>query len=84
MGEPTGQCLFVGDHVKVGTDNLGRDILSRVIFGARVPMIVGLTATTLSVFLSVVIGMLRCRALWDESEKRRRAKSDSSEVLTKV
>jgi len=42
----------------LGTDNLGRDMLSRVIFGARVSVIVGLAATTLSTLLSVVIGML--------------------------
>ncbi|MBA7555641.1 Oligopeptide transport system permease protein OppC [subsurface metagenome] len=42
----------------LGTDNLGRDILSRVIFGARISLIVGLAATTLSTFISVIIGML--------------------------
>jgi len=42
----------------LGTDNLGRDMLSRVIFGARISMIVGLAATTLSVFISTTIGML--------------------------
>ncbi len=42
----------------LGTDNLGRDILSRVIFGARVSVIVGLTASTLATITSVIIGML--------------------------
>ena len=42
----------------LGTDNLGRDILSRIIFGARVSVIVGLAATTLSVIISATIGIL--------------------------
>jgi len=42
----------------LGTDNLGRDMLSRVIFGARISMIVGLAATALSSFISTTIGML--------------------------
>ena len=42
----------------LGTDNLGRDILSRIIFGARVSVIIGLAATTISVGLSTIIGLL--------------------------
>jgi peptide/nickel transport system permease protein len=41
----------------LGTDNLGRDMLSRVIYGARISVIVGLAATALSTFLAVAIGM---------------------------
>lgn len=40
----------------LGTDNLGRDLLSRIIFGARISMIVGLSAAIMGTFLNVVIG----------------------------
>ncbi|MBA7481115.1 Glutathione transport system permease protein GsiD [subsurface metagenome] len=42
----------------LGTDNIGRDILSRVIFGARISVITGLAASTLATIISVVLGML--------------------------
>jgi peptide/nickel transport system permease protein len=42
----------------LGTDNLGRDILTRVIYGARVSVIVGLSASMLATSLCLLIGML--------------------------
>lgn len=42
----------------LGTDNLGRDMLSRIIFGARVSMTVGLAGTVLRVFIATIIGIV--------------------------
>ena len=40
----------------LGTDQLGRDYLSRLTYGARLSMLVGLSATTLNVVVAVLIG----------------------------
>lgn len=40
----------------LGTDELGRDLLSRLIYGARTSMIVGLTVQTIAVVIGVTLG----------------------------
>jgi peptide/nickel transport system permease protein len=42
----------------LGTDHLGRDVLSRLIFGARVSMIVGITAVLIAGVTGTVLGII--------------------------
>lgn len=44
------------DHL-LGTDQVGRDLLSRVIYGGRVSLIVGVSAVILSASIGVLLGL---------------------------
>jgi peptide/nickel transport system permease protein len=41
----------------MGTDQLGRDVLSRIIFGARISMTVAIAATAITMLIGVAIGL---------------------------
>jgi peptide/nickel transport system permease protein len=42
----------------MGTDNMGRDMLSRIIYGARISMIVGLSGAAISAIVGFLVGGL--------------------------
>jgi len=69
VGQSSGTwpCLFPGEEARaikaswwhpLGTDQLGRDNLARIMIGGRVSLAVGMTAMLLSIFLGTLIGVL--------------------------
>jgi peptide/nickel transport system permease protein len=46
-----------GAQFYLGTDNLGRDVFSRIIYGARISVTVGFGAVTLSILLATILGV---------------------------
>jgi ABC-type dipeptide/oligopeptide/nickel transport system permease subunit len=54
LGEPVGP----GPAHWLGTDTLGRDLLSRALYGARVSLAVGVVSTAISLGLGVAIGLV--------------------------
>lgn len=45
-----------GQMFLFGTDRLGRDVLSRIIYGARISLTIGLLGVTISFVLGIIIG----------------------------
>ena len=48
----------IGSEHVLGTDNLGRDVLSRVIYGARVSLLVAFAVVFISGFVGVSLGVM--------------------------
>jgi len=51
LGPPSSAHIF-------GTDDIGRDVLSRVIWGSQVSLLFGILAAALSLFLGVTLGLI--------------------------
>ena len=48
----------------MGTDSLGRDVYSRVLYGARVSILVGVTVAVISVAVGLLIGLVAGYVRW--------------------
>ena len=51
---------YMGPGLKhlLGTDWMGRDLLSRVLYGARYTLVIGITATVVSAVLGIIMGAI--------------------------
>lgn len=56
--KPPGWAADGGPRYLLGTDQLGRDILSRLIYGARISLIIGLSAVLLAGSLGTLMGLV--------------------------
>jgi peptide/nickel transport system permease protein len=57
VADSFGDPLPPGGRYLLGTDELGRDILSRLLYGARISLVVAVAATGLTVVIGVTIGV---------------------------
>ncbi|HES58157.1 MAG TPA: ABC transporter permease [Firmicutes bacterium] len=61
-GQPPGTLIDEDDAIvgefRLGTDANGRDVLSRVLYGARISLLVGVVATALNLLIGILIGTL--------------------------
>lgn len=49
---------------RLGSDNLGRDVYSRVLYGARISIFVGITVAIISVIAGMIIGLFSGYIRW--------------------
>jgi peptide/nickel transport system permease protein len=56
--EPTDRLKRPSDQFWFGTDQFGRDVYSRVIYGTRISLIIGFSVAVVATFIGLVIGVL--------------------------
>jgi peptide/nickel transport system permease protein len=56
--EPTNRLKRPSDQFWFGTDQFGRDVYSRVIYGTRISLIIGFSVAVVATFIGLVIGVL--------------------------
>jgi peptide/nickel transport system permease protein len=57
FGPPFWEAAGSAKHI-LGTDELGRDILARVLVGGRVSLLIGFSAATLAAFIGLTLGLI--------------------------
>lgn len=55
---PTQENAFTGSAFLLGTDNQGRDVLSTILYGARISLFVGVSAVLFAMILGITAGLL--------------------------
>jgi peptide/nickel transport system permease protein len=56
--EPTNRLKRPSDQFWFGTDQFGRDVYSRVVYGTRISLIIGFSVAVLATFIGLVVGIL--------------------------
>lgn len=59
--KPPGTLTTTGQMYLLGTDDLGRDLLSRILFGAQVSLVVATLSVLVSTLVGVTLGMIAAR-----------------------
>src|SRR6056300_597997 len=53
-----GAPIAPGQEFLLGTDLLGRDLFSRIVYGARTSLLIGVIANSVSVLIGTILGLI--------------------------